>query len=477
MDRAQFSAGAEAVLGRFYDISQIPRGSGNNAQISAYLQNFATSLGLESAVDSAGNVIVRKPAAAGCEAGVPVILEAHYDMVCERTPESRHDFSGPLELCRAGDKIFADGTTLGADNGLGVAAIMAVLAGDLPHPPLEAVFTSSEETDMAGARCLDMRKLKGKLLLTLDSHALLSSGAGEMDADLTLPMRKELLSGDADGVRLCVSGLRGGHSGANAMDEPGNAIMLLARTLRQLEKTTAFSLADLSGGTQTSSAFARQASAVLAIRRGQLQNAAAAAEKMQEQFNNELQGRCEGVTISVLPCAAPETVFCAQSTKRLMDLLTLLPDGVHTRNHEYSGAMESSCNCGVVKMENTCARVNVLVRTTCESRREELLEKLRVLAELLGAELTIRHILPAWQTRIDPPILRLAKEIYEMEPELTPATLECGVFQSKKPELDLLGVGIPYYYQHSPAEYALVSETATSWKKLLRFLAALGRGV
>ncbi len=160
-----------------------------------------------------------------------------------------------------------------------------------------------------------------------------------------------------------------------------------------------------------------------------------------------------------------------------MDLLTLLPDGVHTRNHEYSGAMESSCNCGVVKMENTCARVNVLVRTTCESRREELLEKLRVLAELLGAELTIRHILPAWQTRIDPSILRLAKEIYEMEPELTPATLECGVFQSKKPELDLLGVGIPYYYQHSPAEYALVSETATSWKKLLRFLAALGRGV
>lgn len=140
------------MLGRFYDISQIPRGSGNNAQISAYLQNFATSLGLESAVDSAGNVIVRKPAAAGCEAGVPVILEAHYDMVCERTPESRHDFSGPLELCRAGDKIFADGTTLGADNGLGVAAIMAVLAGDLPHPPLEAVFTSSEETDMAGAR-------------------------------------------------------------------------------------------------------------------------------------------------------------------------------------------------------------------------------------------------------------------------------------------------------------------------------------
>ena len=477
MDRAQFSAGAEPVLGYFYDISQIPRGSGNNAQISAYLQNFAKMLGLESSVDSAGNVIVKKPAADGCENGIPVILEAHYDMVCERTPESQHDFAGPLELCRAGDKIFADGTTLGADNGLGVAAIMAILAGDMPHPPLEAVFTSSEETDMAGARCLDMRKLKGKLLLTLDSHALLSSGAGEMDADLTLPVQKEPLPAEADGVKLCVSGLRGGHSGANAMDEPGNAIMLLARTLRQLEKTTAFWLADLSGGAQTSSAFARQAAAVLAIRRGQLQNVLAAAEKMREQFNNELRGRCEGVTISVLPCAAPEQVFCEQSAKRLMDLLTLLPDGVHTRNHEYPGAMESSCNCGVVETAGSCVRANVLVRTTCESRREELLEKLRVLAELLGAELTIRHILPAWQTQIDPSILRLAKEIYQLEPELTPATLECGVFQSKKPELNLLGVGIPYYYQHSPAEYALVSETAASWEKLLRFLAALGRGV
>lgn len=475
MDRTQFSIGAETVLGYFYDISQIPRQSGNNRQISTYLLHFAQELGLKSHVDDSGNVIVEKAASPGLENGLPVILEAHYDMVCEKVPQSEHDFNGPLELRRDGEKIYAEGTSLGADNGLGVAAIMAVLAGNAQHPPLEAIFTSSEETDMSGAQGVDMSALNGELLLTLDSHALLSSGAGELDVDMLLPIRHAPIPDRWECIKLTLDGLRGGHSGANAMDEPGNAIILLNRYLNELKKEMDYALCDYSGGTQTSSAFARQASCVIAAEPPKLGQVQRLADSMAAQFGEELRGRCEKISIRIEPEHRWPQALSQDSTSRFLSFLTLLPDGVYTRNHQFPGAMESCCNCGVVSIGDQFVHANALVRTTCVSRQEQLLEKLRTLSNVMGAELTVRHVLPPWEPHVEEPVLRIAREIYGKDPELTPATLECGVFQSKKPSLSLLGVGIPYYYQHSPAEYALASEVTEYWEKLKQFLTALGK--
>lgn len=477
MERTQFSDGAKEVLGYFYDISQIPRQSGNNGQISAYLKAFAESLGLKAQVDSAGNVLVSKPASPGCASAMPVILEAHYDMVCQKTPESCHDFSMPLELCRDGDRIFAKDTTLGADNGLGIAAIMAVLAGDMPHPPLEAVFTSSEETDMAGARGLDMGSLQGKLLLTLDSRALLCCGSGELELHLALPKEMEETPPGTVCRRLEISGLRGGHTGTNAMEEPGNAIMLLARTLRNLQKIgVEFYLAEIHGGSGSPSAFAREASCVLCLQPPQVEMAEKLTKSLKKMFADELRGRSDQVMVSLSAMDKPDRCFSRETTCRLIQLLTVMPDGVCSLSHTFPGTMESGVNCGVIESREDNVSLLVLIRSTRSSKKYALLDKVSALCALTGTSWHICHDLPQWDRNVPDEILNIAREIYhEGEPWISPGTLECGVFQTGKPELYFLGVGLPYYYQHSPSEYALVSEIALYWDKLKAFLALLAK--
>lgn len=479
MDRSQFSAGAEEVLGYFYDISQIPRQSGNNDRMSDYLRKFGKDLGLPTSVDSAGNVMITKPASPGCEGAIPVTLEAHYDMVCEKAPDSRHDFQLPLELRRDGDRIFAEGTTLGADNGLGMAAIMAVLAGNMPHPPLEAIFTASEETDMAGARGLDISRLAGKLLLTLDSRALLCCGAGELEMEITLPVKTVEPPLDSRYCRLEVSGLRGGHTGSNAMDEPGNAIILLSRVLLEFKKAgVSFLLGGMRGGSGSPSAFAREARCILCLRPTQVQTAEKIASSLQTVFAQELRGRSDGIKVSLTTADPAETCFSSETAERLLRLLSLLPDGICTINHDFPGAMESSANCGFISTGAEEISLLVLIRSTCGSRKYVLMDKINILCSLTGAAWRICHDLPQWDQNVPQDILNIAREIYyEQEPQVSQGTLECGVFQAGRPDLYLLGVGLPYYYQHSPAEYALVSETALYWDKLKTFLAALSKKV
>lgn len=473
MDRKTFSSGAEDILGYFYDISQIPRQPGNNEAISEYLMGFASSLNLPARKDEAGNVVIYKLAKKGYEDVVPVIIQAHYDMVCEKEEGCLHDFNDPLKLCREGDKIFADRTTLGADDGIGVAAAMALLAGDAPHPALEVVFTSSEETDMAGARGLDVKKLNGKLLLCMDSHALLCCGSGELEAEVCLKKQIQIMGNGYICREIRISGLRGGHTGTNAMEEPGNAITLLNQILLRLRKNIEFCIVEISGGSNSSS-FPRESGCIICYDAVWDSMVISQIDEMESVFYSEYENREPGLRLDRKIVEERVKCFTQDTGDRLIQLLTLLPEGISSLNHTFPGAMESSASCGVIVTNDRDISLTILIRSTCASRKYRLLDKIALLCDMTGAQLRVCHDLPQWDLQVSEPVMSLAKKIYwEREPEVAPGTLECGIFQEKKNDLSILGIGIPYYYQHSPSEYMLVSEVKQYWDKLQLFLCQL----
>ncbi len=471
MEKADFIKGAPKVLSYFYDLSQIPRQSGNNEQVKAFLKGFAEDLGLEVTETGEDDLIVRKNAYEGYENTLPVVLEAHYDMVCQQSEGVEHDFNGPLELMRDGDRIYANGTTLGADNGLGVAACMAILAGSSPHPPLEVLFTSSEETDMAGAKSADMSLLKGKLFITLDAHALLVCGAGELEAEITLDCSREDAPAGCCFRKISVSGLKGGHTGANAVDEPGNAVILLGRILNEMTSVTDYRLAEVVNGNTSPSAFAREAAVTVCFPGQDEAKVSSFLKRMNRDFVKELAGRSDDVRVSLETAEPLATVMKEETKERFVSFLTLVPDGIRALHHEFDSTVAASVNCVIAGSYDHAIRLMILIRSSYESMKYDLLDKIRCLCRLTKADIRICHDLPQWDKNIRADILKLAEAAFNShEPELFPGTLECGVFQKKDPDLMFLGLGIPYYYQHSPAEHAFVSEIRDHWKYLLWFL-------
>ena len=474
MDRNTFSAGAEDILGYFYDISQLPRQSGNNEQISNYLLDFAKHLNLSAHRDAFGNVIIYKCAQKGYEKAIPVIIQAHYDMVCEKEENSLHDFNNPLELCRDGDRLYANGTTLGADDGIGVASVLALLAGEHLHPALEAVFTSSEETDMAGARGLDPGLLKGELLLCMDSHALLCCGSGELEIEITIKKQTQSAKDNSIFRQIKVYGLQGGHTGSMAMEEPGSAIALLNRLLLQIYKKVAFYILSVSGGNGSSSAFAREACCTICYDASCDSKVIKIISEMSAIFRSEYSIRAPDLQVSFDIANKRSICFSETTTVKLLQIISLLPEGICSLNHIYKGAMESCVNCGVIESRKSDLRITVLIRSTCASKKYELLDKIELLCKIAGVNYKICHDIPQWDQHVLTEVLQLAKDIYyERAPEISQGTLECGVFQEKKKNLSILGMGVPYYCQHSPSEYMLVSEVKQYWNKLRIFLSQL----
>lgn len=474
MKRSEFAKGAEDILGCFYDLSQIPRQPHQCEAVTAFLLDYAAGLGLTAYRDAADNVVITKKATPGCENAAPVILAAHTDMVCETEQGCDHDFDGPLSLCREGDKLYAKGTTLGADDGIGVAAAMAILAGNGPHPPIEAVFTANEETTMSGAWGLDMSRLSGELLISLDSHAVLTCGSGEVEVEMSFP---KLLQPAPEGVvfrSIQVLGLRGGHTGSDAMEEPGNAIMLLNRLLLRLAKTVDYKIADIQGGAGSSSAFARQAGCVIVYQPESDAPVTDIIHQCQEEFRAELEGRAPDLSVTNTAAERQSRVFSRETQNTLLRLLALLPDGICSLNHRYAGVMESCANCGVLEADGKEIRLTALVRSTRAGKKYQLLDKITLLCEVLGVSCTICHDIPQWDERVTEPLKALVRRVYKGKPfEIAQGTLECGIFQEKKPGLSILGLGIPYHHQHAPAEFMNVGEIQEYWLYLKQFLEEL----
>lgn len=463
------------VLKKFYDISQIPRVPGDMKQISDYMVAWAKGLGLEVIQDETYNVLVRKPASKGRENRPTIILQSHLDMVCEKDPGVDHDFYKEGLNLRVvnGDKLMATGTTLGADDGIGVAQTMAILEDDtLVHPAIEALFTIDEETDMKGAWNFDCTQLKGKTLINLDSCARMIAGSGELEYKMRFPKGTENIKEGSKVVRITIGGLIGGHTGQNSMLERGNAIMLVNRILLELEKEIPYQLIHMQGGRGLSSAYARSASAVIAFNPKHVDKVDKICERQMEIYRYELEHRDSGITFDMEDVSAEGQLAMDQATvETLLSLILLLPDGVFTRNRVYEGCMESTSNVGVVETEEKEMYLTILIRSFMENRKYYLLDKVERICKILEVKTELGYNIPHWEFCVSDKMMDLAAQIYPDEPiTVAQGTLETGIFYEHMPGVEIIALACPYYNAHSPEEYLLISELEKSQKQLKALL-------
>lgn len=470
------------VLRNFYDFSQAaPRmnmESGFGARGgSDFIAAFAKKLNLQYFQDENLNVIVYKPATAGYESAPSVILEAHLDMVCVSENGVVHDFTrDPIEIVvdKDGDTVHADGTTLGADDGLGVAMIMAVLESDtIPHPALECVFTVNEETDMWGARKLHYDKLKSKIVMSLDATRLSLGGGGEHDLELLMDYRK--VPAPQNEMQSCIEvhGLLGGHSGKNAYMERGNANMLVVRVLSDLQKKgVPFHIVSFIGGEFTACAIARDAVCRISYPGRFHGTVAAAVKEWDAVFKNELAVPDPYVELSLTePGNFEAGMLDKESTDRFIDLMTILPDGLNSLHKYFDHKYESAANVGVVEMTDSSFRIIVCVRFALVSKMKLVKDKICRICDLLGVKYSILEDLPHWEYNANARIFDLVKDIYgDMEPSIGQGCCEMGFFTKNMPGVEVIGVGPVVDSPHSPKEKFLISTLADDWKRFKEVL-------
>ncbi len=479
----QSAENSSRVLFWFEKISQIPRASFNEKQISDFLVAFAKERGINYIQDKLYNIILIKEASAGYESEEPLILQGHMDMVCEKLPEAEHDFAkDPLKLIKDGDHITADGTTLGADDGIGVAMILALFEDEeLLHPRLEAVITVSEETGMEGAIGLSTAPLKGKRLLNLDSEdegVLLCSCAGGSTGMLSLIVEWEQRKGVP--IKIKLGGLLGGHSGQEIDKERGNASLLLGRLLYALKKRLPFALHALQGGTKAN-AIPREAEATLFIPEG-METTFLSAIKVQERiFRNEFASSDPGIVIEadLNPDGAKKEALCVtdDSLRQILTLLTLLPNGVQSMSTDVSGLVKTSLNLGIMKLEGRALTLETLLRSSVESEKDALENKLTALMSLFRGRIEFSSPYPAWEWKQNSPmrnaLIELYKEQYEgKEPkvEAIHAGVECGIFAGKIDGLDAVSIGPDIADIHTTEETLSISSTERVYRYVRAFV-------
>ena len=422
-------------------------------------------------------MVARKPASEGYEDEPTVMLQAHLDMICEKELYTNHDFrKDPIRLIREGDTIMADGTTLGADDGIGVAFIMSILEDNsLKHPEIEAVFTTDEETDMGGAFNLDYSKIKSRLILNLDAEAIGVCGSGELELEMTLPIKRESVRKKSELCRIKIAGLKGGHSGMNSMDERGNAILILTRLLLAMQNRVDFRLADINGGQGMSSAFARNSTCVISYPSAHREDVTRILEDEFAVVKKELERRDPGVKMDLIyEVEVYDQVIDGDTQDKLLDLLTILPDGLFSLNREFPGAMESTSNIGVIETREDEIFVTILIRSFLPGKKYFLLRKAVRLCELLDISHKIGRDLPHWEYNVSERLMKILNDVYpDTEFHASQGTLESGIFNMNIPDSTVISLGSPYYEAHSPSEYLSIAETEDYWDMLISFLERL----
>ena len=452
----------------FEELTRIPHESGNMAAVSGWAADFARERGLRYRQDELGNVVIWKDASPGYEDHPAVILQGHLDMVCVKDPGVEHDFAaGPLTLVLDGDWLKAGGTTLGGDDGAAVACMMAILDDDaIPHPPLEAVFTVDEEIGLLGAAGLDCSDLKGRTLINLDSEeegvfTVGCAGGARCDLERALPV------GDASG-ELCtfsVSGLPGGHSGAEIHKNIPNANRVLAECLRQLPDAR---LVSLHGGEQDN-AIPSQAQAVFVLPAGQ-------ADGVTGKIGEALGKASYSFTSA---SGAVQNALSAGDTRKAVELILAAPNGVQAMEPDLPGQVKTSLNLGILRLQDGALRLTWSVRSSVGEEKEALIQKLRSLAEGFGASLSRRGDYPAWTYRPDSALRDVMVRVYRKQTGRDPvvmtihAGLECGLFSEKLPGLDAVSIGPDMRDIHTSRERISVSSMQRTWKFLLAVLAEL----
>ncbi|WP_312423469.1 aminoacyl-histidine dipeptidase [Anaerospora hongkongensis] len=465
----------------FEKLSQIPRGSGNEQEVSNYLVAFAKEHGLDYVQDAALNVVIKKPASPGYENSPAVILQGHMDMVCEKNKDSEHDFTkDPLKLRIVDDMIYATGTTLGADNGIAVAMGLAVLASkQYLHPAIELVVTTSEETGMDGVIALEPSHVDGRILINIDSEeegTLLVSCAGGVTARTSIPAVWETADTTLIPYAIKVRGLKGGHSGMEIDKERGNANKLMGRILLSVLAKTDFRLASLHGGAKHN-AIPREADAVIVVRE---QDKAVVEQTIAECgtiFAAELRTADPDVQVAfeLLP-ALPPAMLSKEATQQVVNYLYVVVNGITSMSMDIKGLVESSLNLGVVATTKNAVEFISSIRSSVKSLKTDLYNRLVVTAQLNGGSVVSEADYPEWAYNPDSKIRTLFVNVYEKmygkKPHITAihAGLECGLFTEKFDGMDAISFGPNLYDVHTPNEHMSISSVQRTWEYLLEVL-------
>lgn len=468
------------VWKHFAALSRIPRCSKHEEAAAAFVIDHARRLGLAVRQDAAGNVVVSKPATPGREHVPSVCLQGHLDMVCEKNADSTHDFAkDPIELVRRGNLLMANGTTLGADNGIAVATNLAIMEDrSLEHGPLELLFTVDEETGLTGAHRLDPTLLRSRILLNLDSEeegAIYIGCSGGKDTQGVWTVALEPAPPKLVGLEVRVTGLQGGHSGMEIDKGRGNAIKLLARTLIALEQHGA-RLASIDGGNKRN-AIPREAHAVVYLPASRVEAAMADIADWQRIARDELATVDPDVSVTAAPLKGRRRkVFARAAQRRVTRALASLPHGVIKMSADVPGLVETSTNLASVSTRGSTVTVGTSQRSSVKSEIVEIAQTVRYILEAHGAEVTQGEGYPGWKPNVDSPILRTAMATYEQLFGRKPlvkaihAGLECGIIGEKYPGMDMISFGPTLEGVHSPAERIHVDTVPRFWTFLLGIL-------
>ena len=454
------------VWKHFYSLTQIPRPSGHMEKVTEFLLAFGKGLGLESFTDEVGNVIIRKPATPGMEGRKGVILQAHMDMVPQKNKDTVHDFTkDPIETYVDGDWVKAKGTTLGADNGLGVAAIMAVLeAKDLKHGPIEALITKDEETGMYGAFGLKPGTLQGEILLNLDSEEegeLYIGCAGGIDITATLEYKEEAPAEGFVARKLTLKGLRGGHSGLEINQGRANANKMLIRVVHDLLVEFDCQLASFEGGNMRN-AIPREAHAVMLFNPEDMDGLDDYIREYEAQIASEYDTIESGVSLKIEETEMPATVVPEEIQDNMVNTLMACQNGVMRMIPTVPDTVETSSNLAIVVIAGGKAEVRILARSSCDTMKEFLADSLAACFGMAGMKVEMSGAYSGWQPNVDSPILHAMKSSYKQQFGVDPAVkvihagLECGIIGANCPGLDMISFGPTLCSPHSPDERAYI---------------------
>ncbi len=472
----------------FYQINQIPRCSKDEERVRAYVIQVAERNGLSYKLDAVESVVVQKPATPGMEGAPIVVLQSHLDMVCEKNKDTVHDFSkDPIKMMHDGDWVKADGTTLGADNGIGVAAALAVMESkDIAHGPMEFLFTIDEETGLTGALQLGDDMLEGRILLNMDSEedgAIYIGCAGGRDTEIFVPKDTESIPAGSRAVRIRVGGLQGGHSGLQIIQGLGNAIKLMARFLWKAAPELGLRMSAIDGGSKHN-AIPRECDVIVSVPLEKMAALKAAVDEIASVFQKEYALIDAGVFVRLDESGfdEPSAVLRKNVQDRLLNLLVGMPHGVMSMSHAVPGLVETSTNMAVIKTRADKIALLTSQRSSVQTALDAVTQMVSAVGQQAAAEVEYHNGYPAWSPNPDSELLRLAKKIhvdlFKVEPDVKAihAGLECGIIGDKFPGMDMISFGPTILGAHSPDERVQVSAVAKFWDFLLAILANVGKG-
>lgn len=470
----------KAIWKHFEDLNQVPRPSKKEEKVIQFMLDFGHSLNLETIKDKAGNVIIRKPATEGMEDRKTVVLQSHLDMVHQKNSDKEFDFDKDgIQSYVDGDWVTADGTTLGADNGMAVAASMALLASDdIPHPPLEALFTVDEETGMTGAFALEPGWVKGDILFNMDYEdegELCIGCAGGIDTNVTLPITRTQVEDGTVGVKLSLTGLKGGHSGVEIHLQRANSNKVLFRLINQLQRELDFYLYDFDGGSLRN-AIPREAFATGFVKEADWSKIQKLVSEFSKTVAFEYKATDPNLKLTFEKAEVNRSVLDADSLFRLTSIATAYPNGVYKWSNDMENLVETSTNMARVKTEQTEVYIQCLTRSSLESGKLDLVASIQSLFELAGAKVENSGSYPGWNPNTESPMLEVAKYTYQdlfgkiPEVKAIHAGLECGIIMSSQTQLDAISFGPTIRNPHSPDEMVNIETVQKFWKYLLEML-------